>query len=146
MFGLFPLLICILAAILLKWLLELGFRMAGRPADTAPVLEDRVGGILFLLCADVLGVIAYWYPYYVITHYAAPDDRFGGFILFGIPFYIAGAGLSGWALFCLGRAVIRGRRSLVNAVYAICGVLLAAVGFSPLVMFARKIIQIRQDG
>src|SRR5438874_1878566 len=127
----FPLLVCIMAAILLKWLLELGFKAAGRPSGA--ILEDRVGGVLFLLCADVMGLIAYWYPRYVITHYAAPDDRFGGAIVFGIPFYIAGAGISGWALFCLGRAVLRGRRNVANAAYSIGGLLLGAAGFSPLV-------------
>jgi hypothetical protein len=146
MFFAFPLLVTLLAAVLVKWLLEVIFRALGRRGLPLPVLEDRVGAILFLVCADIMGAIAFWYPLYVTTRYAAPDDRFGGVFLFGFPFYFAGAGLSAWALFRLVRALVRGQRSLCNAIYGLCGILLALAGFSPLVMIAHRIIIIRQNG
>src|SRR5206468_203035 len=96
----FPLLVIILVAVLLKWILDGVFKARGRQGLPLPVLDERVGAILFLICANAMGAIAYWYPRYVIARNAAPDDRFGGIILLGLPFWFVGAGLSAWALFC----------------------------------------------
>src|SRR5438445_616750 len=101
------LLVAALIAILLKWLIELVLGAVGRHG-ALPVLEDRIGALIFLVCADVMAAIAYWYPWYVSTRYAAPDDRYGFVLLFGFPFWFLAGGISAWALFRLLRALVRG--------------------------------------
>jgi hypothetical protein len=145
MFFIFPLLLVIVTAILFKWLLEVIFRAFARRGANSPTLEERIGAILVLICANVIGVISYWYPWYVVTHYAGSDDRLGGALLFGFPFWFAGAGISAWALFRLGRALFQRKRSFGNVIYGISGVILGVAGFSPLVMLAHRIIIIRQN-
>jgi hypothetical protein len=83
--------------------------------------------------------IAYWYPWYLCTYHAAPDDRYGFAILFAFPFYFIGAGISGVALYRLLRVIIREQRSIANGVFAVCGVLLALAGFTPILMFGWRI-------
>jgi hypothetical protein len=146
MFGLEILLLAILAAILFKWLFELAFKAFRRRRGAFPVLEDRIGAILFLVCADVLAVIDWWYPWWVATHHAAEDDRYGGFIFLAFPFWFIGAGISTWALFVLFRALAPRERSVCNTTYVISGVLLALLCFSPLVMLAHLITRKIQGG
>jgi len=145
MFFILPLLLVIVTAILFKWLLEVVFRAFVRRGATVPALEERIGAILLLICANVIGIISYWYPWYIATRYAAPDDRMGITLFLGFPFWFAGAGISAWALFRLGRALFQRERSLSNVIYGISGVTLAVAGFSPLVMLAHRIIIIRQN-
>jgi hypothetical protein len=140
-----PLFLILLAAILLKNFLPLVFRTIGWPAGGALVLEDRVGSILFLGCSAMMAGISYWYPWYLSTYHAAPDDRYGFAILFAFPFYFIGAGIAGVALFRLSRAVIRGRHCIANDIFAVCGVLLALIGFSPLLMFGWRIFSLRNE-
>jgi NhaP-type Na+/H+ or K+/H+ antiporter len=45
--------------------------------DRPLVLEVRFGAILFLVCANGIAAIAYWYPWYLCRYHAAPDDRYG---------------------------------------------------------------------
>jgi len=75
----FPILLLLLSAILVKNLLHFGFKISG--VKTALVIPERICAVLLLLCADAAAVIFWWYPRYVITHNAAPDDRFGFFIV-----------------------------------------------------------------
>jgi len=142
---LLPLFLILLAAILLKNFLPSVFKVAGWRTGSALVLEDRVGSLLFLVCADLMAAIAYWYPWYLYTYHSAPDDRYGFAILFAFPFYFIGAGIAGVALFRLLRAVIRGQRCIANSIFAVCGTLLALVGFSPLLMFGWRILYLRNE-
>jgi hypothetical protein len=135
-----PLLLILLVGILVKNFLPTIFRAAGCHNGGALVLEDRLGGILFLSCSAIMAVVAFWYPWYLCVYHAAPDDRYGFALLFAFPFYLFGAAVAGMALFRLLRSVIGGSCTVSNGVYAFCGVLLAFIGFSPLIMFAWRII------
>lgn len=138
-FFLLPLLVVILTAILSKSILQFVFKLAGRE-NKMPVFEERLGAVLFLICADLMAAVAYWYPMHVIDRNAAPDDRFGGIILFGFPFYFIAAGISGFALFRLVKAVLSKQRNSSGVILLFCGGLLATVAFSPIVMFALRIL------
>jgi hypothetical protein len=129
-----PFLLILLAAILLRNLLPFIFRILGWRTGGTLLLEERVGAILFLFCSAVMAGIAYWYPWYLCTYHAAPDDRYGFALLFALPFYYIGAAISGVALFRLVRVVIRGQHRIADGIFMFCGVLLAVAGFSPLLM------------
>jgi|SRR6266850_1759159 len=113
--------------------------------DKPTVLEVRIGAILFLICANVMAAIDYWYPIYLCTYHAAPDDRYGFAMAFACPFWFLGAGISAWALFHLIRAVFQAERSIVNVLYAISGSLLSVGGFSPLLMLGWRIMLTQWD-
>jgi hypothetical protein len=105
---------------------------------TMRAFEERVGYILLLFCMAVMAAIVYWYPVYVHAH-SGPlplDYVYGSILLWAFPFWFIGPGVTLWAMFRLWRAVIRGERTIANGFFAVCGGLLAVVGFSPLVMFA----------
>jgi hypothetical protein len=112
--------------------------------DRPLVLEVRVGAILFLVCANVIAAIAYWFPWYLSRYHAAPDDRYGFAVVYAFPFWFLGAGISAWALFRLIEAVFRAERSSSNFLYGIVGCLLALGGFSPLFMVGWRIVKLRQ--
>lgn len=140
-------LITLLAAVLIgiafKGLRQLTLKALGWN-DRPLVLEVRLGAILFLICANVIAAIAYWYPWYVSRYHTAPDDRYGFVLLYAFPFWFLGAGISAWALFRLIQGVFRAQRSSSNFLYAIVGCLLALGGFSPLFMLGWRIVKLRQ--
>jgi hypothetical protein len=144
MFLLSPFLFLLMAILLTNCLPSI-FKIVGWRIGDALVFEDRLGGILFLTCSAVMAGIAFWYPWYLCTYYAAPDDRYGVAILFAFPFYFIGAGIGAVALFRLLRAVIRGRRCVTNGIFAVCGVLLALIGFSPLLMYGWRMYLLRNE-
>src|ERR1017187_2969428 len=104
---LFPLLLVLLAGIVIRGLLQFGFRITGFRTAAAFVFGERLGAMLLLLCADVVALIVWWYPKYVMDHNAVPDDRFGFIVLGGFPFYIIGFGIAAVGLFRLLSTVIR---------------------------------------
>ena len=142
-FLIIPLLLVLLLAILVKNVLRVGFKISGFRKGAAFVFGERVGAILLLLFADVVAVIVWWYPRYVMNHNAASDDRFGFFIIGSFPFYILGFCIAALALFRLLKAVVRGWHGFSDGILVACGGLLAAVVFSPLLMFGWRIYQIR---
>ena len=138
-FLLMPLLCAVLIALSFKSLRRALLKALGQN-DKFLVLEVRIGAILFLLCANVMAAIDYWYPWYLCTYHAAPDDRYGFAIEAGFPFWFVGAGISAWALFHLIRAVFGGKRSLLNVLCATLGILLAVGGFLPLIVFCGRLL------
>ena len=109
--------------------------MRFRPAHA---FEPRIGGVLVLICSAVIGAISYWYPWYLCTYHAAPDDRYP--VIIGVPFWFLASGLACWGLFELLRGVMRGPQRVGNAVFVVCGVLLALGGISPIVMFLKSLL------
>jgi len=138
-----PLSLILLVAILFKNAVPFVFRLAGWRDSLQ--LEERWGSILFLFCSAILAGIDYWYPWYLCTYHASPDDRYGFAILFAFPFYFVGAGIAGLALFRLLRVVIREQRGAANWTFAVCGVLLALAGFSPLLMVGWRIVSLGNE-
>lgn len=125
------LLVGILVVLLLKGLMELVLRLSRGKGRPTPVLEERVGGILMLVCTVVMVAIAFWYPWYVSTYHSAPDDRYGAAMMLGFPFWFIGPALAGRAWLRLMQAVVRHRRDAANIAFAVCGFLLALATFSP---------------
>ena len=113
-------------------------RALGR-SDKPIVLEVRIGAILFLLCTNVMAAIDYWYPLYLCTYHAAPDDRYGMAMSAALPFWFLGAGISAWALFHVIRAIFHRDRIFVNILYATFGLALALGGFYPLLVLGCRL-------
>jgi hypothetical protein len=145
MFILYPFLLVLFAAALIKIALPFIFRIFGWRTGATLVLEDRIGAVLFLFCSAVMAGIAYWYPWYLATYYSAPDDRYGMAMFFALPFYLVGAVIAGVALSRLLRATLRGPRNGANTVYIICGSLLALLGLSPIFMLGWTILSRRNE-
>jgi len=118
------------------------FKVAGWRTRGALVLEDRVASMLFLVCSTVIAAIGYWYPWYLSTYHASPDDRYGFVIMNALPFYFIGAGIAVVALFRLMRVVAQAQRSAANGVLPLCAVLLALIGFSPLLMVGWRLLSL----
>jgi hypothetical protein len=137
------LLIAVLIGISFKGLRRVILKALGLD-DKPIVLEVRSGAILFLLCANVIAAIACWYPWYLCTYHAAPDDRYGVAMAFSFPFWFLGAGISAWALFHLVKAAFRVERDAVNFLYVILGCFLALGGFSPLFVLGWRMIKLAQ--
>jgi len=138
-----PIFLLLFAGVGLKYLLPFVFNLLGWRGKFDFVLEERVGAILFLICSAAFAGFAVWYPWCVATHHAGEDDRYGFVFLFAFPFYFIGAALAGVAFYRLMRAVARGRRGGADISYAVCGTVLALVGFSPLLMFGWRMLSIR---
>jgi len=133
----FPLTGVLLAAIVVKYLLQFTFKIIGWRKGLTLTLDGRLGSILLLICTAVAAGILYWYPDYVARRNAAPDDRFGFFFVGAFPHYMLGAGLCGFAVVKLVTSVVRARRGLSDVVLLVCGALLALIGFSPFLMEVR---------
>ena len=107
-----------------------------KPGYTLYTFEERVGALLLLLGSVSIAGIAYWYPWYLCTYHSSPDDRYGMAIMYAFPFWFIGPGMAGSAMFQLLKALAQRQLTLINACFAICGGLLALIGFSPLFMYA----------
>lgn len=138
-----PIFLLLFAGIGLKYLLPFVFKFLGWRGRFDFVLEERVGAILLLMCSAALASVMYWYPWYVATHHASEDDRYGMVFMFAFPFYFLGAAVAGVALYRLIKAVSREKRGGTDIVFSIGGSVLALVGFSPLLMFAWRMFLVR---
>ncbi len=104
-------------------------------------LEERLGSILFLTCSGMLAGIAFWYPWYLCTYHAAPDDRYGFVLMYAMPLWFLGPGMAGVALVRLLQVVRRPPLTIPNLVIAVCGIALALPGCSPiLTMLFRSLL------
>lgn len=133
------LIITSVVVVIVRYALPAIFKLCGWPRGATLVLEDTLGAILFLLCAAVMAMLAFWYPIYVGAHHELVDGP--GFILFySFPFDLLAAVIAGIAFFRLLMAVVRRPRKVINAAYLFCGGLLALIGLSPLLCFAWKML------
>jgi hypothetical protein len=107
------------------------FRMVGWRGAAGFVFEGADRRDFVLRCSAVLAVLTYWYPWYLATYHASEDDRY----VFVFPLYCIGAAMSAIGFYRLMKAVVRGKCGIADVAFAVCGGLLAAVGFSSLTMF-----------
>ncbi len=101
-------------------------------------LDERVGCIVWLLLAVAIAVLGFWHPDIVADRNAAPDDRFGGLLLIGLPFEILGAVVAVRATFGL-IVLARRERTRSSWIYLILGTLLMMFSLSPLVVIGRRL-------
>jgi hypothetical protein len=95
--------------------------------------ERRAGAILLLFCAAVMAGVSCWYPWYLCsTCRGMPDDGYRLAAAITVPFWFIAPAISGWAAVRLFKATVQEKRTMANTAFAVCGGMLALVGFSPL--------------
>jgi hypothetical protein len=104
------------------------------------LLDDRVGGVLLLTCMAGLAGMVFWYPLYLMTFHSAPDDRYGFAVMYCLPFYFIGPAYTGRVFVRLMGTVLVSGFNLLNGVFAVSGMLLGLIAFSPLVLFLCRLV------
>ncbi|HTR42972.1 MAG TPA: hypothetical protein VMH87_15265 [Pseudomonadales bacterium] len=135
-----PFFFILFSAIVIWKVLPYIFKAFGGGRLAVLKLEDRIGAILFLVCAVVMTVISFWYPVYLCAYYSSPDDRYGFALLFASPFWFVSAGISCVAFHRLSSAVASGQRTIANYILIIGGTLLALLGLSPFLFVLWRIL------
>ncbi len=103
------------------------------------IRNERIGCIIWLLCAASIAGLGFWYPEVVLNRNSAPDDRSGFVLLAAMPFYFIGAVIAIRAMLRL-ITIVRSQESANSRRILFAGTLLAIFSLTPLLIIGSRIL------